>query len=195
MGKYDNYSNDKNIKVAQKKLDKLTKARKQDLFAIELAEAELEKAKLFESCQIFGSEVFFRNGFDPNSHIMFSDDNRVLMFVDKLLRYDDIASYRFVERVIPKSSSQTKQKGTLSRAIVGGAIAGGVGAVVGAMSAGSVTNTTSYSVPDGFYLQIFMKDGQGWQYSIPNTGVFGNKMSRKWSELGAKIQMIIDEKV
>lgn len=55
MGKYDNYSNDKNIKVAQKKLDKLTKARKQDLFAIELAEAELEKAKLFESCQIFGS--------------------------------------------------------------------------------------------------------------------------------------------
>lgn len=193
MGKYDNFSNTKRIKDIQKRLDKLTGKKKQDLYAIDVLKKELEVAKLFESCQIFGSEGFSKSEYDPNADIMFSDDNRVVMFVDKLIRYEDIKSYAFVERLVPKSSSTTKQKGTVSMAIVGGAIAGGVGAVVGAMSAGSKTNTTSYNVPNGYFFQIFTKDGQGWQYPVPKVGIVSNKMSRKWTELGTKLQMIIEE--
>jgi len=56
MGQYDNYSNEKNIAKAQKRLDKLTAKRDPDPYEVELARRELETAKLFERCQIFGTE-------------------------------------------------------------------------------------------------------------------------------------------
>lgn len=190
MGKYDNYSNIKNIQKAQKKLNRLTRKRKPDLYKIELAQAELDTAKLFESCQIFKSS----NCTAPNTHIMFSDDNRVMMFVTKLIRYDDIESYQIIENVTTKSYTVTKQHGAISRAIVGGAIAGDIGAVVGAMSAESHSETTYYKDGNGFFFQIFLKDGNGYQYEVDNNGFLSNKIHPKWLELGTKIQRIIDGK-
>lgn len=190
MGKYDNHSNAKNIKAAQKKLDKLSNKRKPDLFKIEQAKEELETAKLFESCQIFKS---FSDS-APNTKILFSDDNRVLLFVDKLIHYDDIKSYQIVEKFEDKSYTTTKKHGVVTRALVGNVVAGGIGAVVGAASAGSTSRTTHYREGNGFYLRVFLKDGEGYEWYIPNHHDFSNKIHPKWLELGTKLQMIIDGK-
>ena len=190
MGKYDNYSNIKNIKKAQKKLDRLTRNRKPDLYKIELAREELDTAKLFESCQIFKSF----NGYAPNKDVMFSDDNQVMWFISSAIRYEDIKDCRICEIATNKSHTVTKQNGVISRAIVGNAIAGGVGAVVGAMSAGSTSETTYYQEKRGFVFQIFTKDGMVHYVNLPSDRDFSNKLPPKWSDVKAKIQRIIDGK-
>lgn len=191
MGRYDNFHNTKNIEKAQKKLDKLMSKRKPDQYQIDLAREALDNAKLFESCQIFKSF----NGRAPNENIMFSDDNRVIWFIKYLIPYDEITSYSIVENVVQKAQTQTKSKGVISRAIIGGAIAGGVGAVVGAASAGSKSQTTYYNEGEGFFMRIFTKNGERYSCHIENSGFIGNKVHPKWLELGTKLQSIIDGKV
>ena len=191
MGQYDNFHNTKNIKKAQRKLDKLLKKRKPDQYQIDLAKEALSQAKLFESCQIFKSF----SGYAPNENIMFSDDNRVIWFVKYLIPYDEISSYSIVENVVQKAQTQTTSKGVITRAIIGGAIAGGVGAVVGAASAGSKSQTTYYNEGEGFFMQIFTKNGERYSCHIENSGFIGNKVHPKWLELGTKLQSIIDGKV
>lgn len=191
MGQYDNFHNTKNIEKAQRKLDKLLKKRKPDQYQIDLAKEALSQAKLFESCQIFKSF----SGYAPNENIMFSDDNRVMWFVKYLIPYDEISSYSIVENVVQKAQTQTTSKGVITRAIIGGAIAGGVGAVVGAASAGSKSQTTYYNEGEGFFMQIFTKNGVRYSCHIENSGFIGNKVHPKWLELGTKLQSIIDGKV
>lgn len=191
MGQYDNFHNTKNIEKAQRKLDKLLKKRKPDQYQIDLAKEALSQAKLFESCQIFKSF----SGYAPNENIMFSDDNRVMWFVKYLIPYNEISSYSIVENVVQKAQTQTTSKGVITRAIIGGAIAGGVGAVVGAASAGSKSQTTYYNEGEGFFMQIFTKNGERYSCHIENSGFIGNKVHPKWLELGTKLQSIIDGKV
>lgn len=191
MGQYDNFHNTRNIEKAQRKLDKLLKKRKPDQYQIDLAKEALSQAKLFESCQIFKSF----SGYAPNENIMFSDDNRVMWFVKYLIPYDEIISYSIVENVVQKAQTQTTSKGVITRAIIGGAIAGGVGAVVGAASAGSKSQTTYYNEGEGFFMQIFTKNGERYSCHIENSGFIGNKVHPKWLELGTKLQSIIDGKV
>ncbi len=191
MGQYDNFHNTKNIEKAQRKLDKLLKKRKPDQYQIDLAKEALSQAKLFESCQIFKSF----SGYAPNENIMFSDDNRVIWFVKYLIPYDEISSYSIVENVVQKAQTQTTSKGVITRAIIGGAIAGGVGAGVGAASAGSKSQTTYYNEGEGFFMQIFTKNGERYSCHIENSGFIGNKVHPKWLELGTKLQSIIDGKV
>lgn len=191
MGQYDNFHNTKNIEKAQRKLDKLLKKRKPDQYQIDLAKEALSQAKLFESCQIFKSF----SGYAPNENIMFSDDNRVIWFVKYLIPYDEISSYSIVENVVQKAQTQTTSKGVITRAIIGGAIAGGVGAVVGAASAGSKSQTTYYNEGEGFFMQIFTKNGERYSCHIENSGFIGNKVHPKWLELGTKLQSIIEGKV
>lgn len=191
MGQYDNFHNTKNIEKAQRKLDKLLKKRKPDQYQIDLAKEALSQAKLFESCQIFKSF----SGYAPNENIMFSDDNRVIWFVKYLIPYDEISSYSIVENVVQKAQTQTTSKGVITRAIIGGAIAGGVGAVVGAASAGLKSQTTYYNEGEGFFMQIFTENGERYSCHIENSGFIGNKVHPKWLELGTKLQSIIDGKV
>lgn len=191
MGRYDNFHNTKNIEKAQRKLDKLLSKRKPDQYQIDLAREALAQAKLFESCQIFKSF----SGYAPNENIMFSDDNRVMWFIKYLVPYDEISSYSIVENVVQKAQTQTKSRGVISRAIIGGAIAGGVGAVVGAASAGSKSQTTYYNEGEGFFLQIFTKNGERYSCHIESNGFIANKVHPKWLELGTKLQSIIDGKV
>lgn len=191
MGRYDNFHNTKNIEKAQKKLDKLLSKRKPDQYQIDLAREALAQAKLFESCQIFKSF----SGYAPNENIMFSDDNRVMWFIKYLVPYDEISSYSIVENVVQKAQTQTKSRDVISRAIIGGAIAGGVGAVVGAASAGSKSQTTYYNEGEGFFLQIFTKNGERYSCHIESNGFIANKVHPKWLELGTKLQSIIDGKV
>lgn len=191
MGQYDNFHNTRNIEKAQRKLDKLLKKRKPDQYQIDLAKEALSQAKLFESCQIFKSF----SGYAPNENIMFSDDNRVMWFIKYLVPYDEISSYSIVENVVQKAQTQTTSRGVISRAIIGGAIAGGVGAVVGAASAGSKSQTTYYNEGEGFFLQIFTKNGERYSCHIESNGFIANKVHPKWLELGTKLQSIIDGKV
>lgn len=193
MGRYDNFSTKKVTDKLQKKIDKLSSKRKPNLYEIDILQKQYDEYKLFDSCQIFGSDGFGKSEYNPNTSVMFSDDNRVMMFGGRLISYKDIKSYGFVENKTQQSHTVTKKKGTVSRALVGGAIAGGVGAIVGGMSAGSTSNTTSYTTSNGFFLQVFLKNGNGFQLYVPNTGIIDNKMSRLWSQLATKLQTIIEE--
>lgn len=187
MGKYDNYSNIKNIEKAQKRLRKLQSKKKQNIYEIAIAAEKLRTAKLFESCEIFDTGMI-----KPNTTIMFSDDNRVMMFINKLIYYDDIKDCRIVEKLVQNAYTSTNTKGALSRAIVGDMIAGDIGAVVGAASAGADSHTVYYTSANGFYLQIFLKNGEAYQCDIPNTGIITNNYSKGWREILQKIRMIID---
>lgn len=193
MGQYDNYSNEKNIAKAQKRLDKLTAKRDPDPYEVELARRELETAKLFERCQIFGTEGWKKSIYNPNASIMFSDDNEVMMFFDKLISYRDISSYAIVENIVKEAHIKTKKTGAITRAIVGGAIAGGVGVVAGAITAGSKSSTIVHEIPDGFYLQIFLKDGSGYQCPVPSDGAISNKVPKLWLHLASKLQTIVEQ--
>lgn len=194
MGKYDNYDNRNRIKAASKKLEKLQRKRKPDLFAVDLAQKELENEQLFSSCQIFGAAGgLSRSEYNPNDNVLFSDDNRVLMFWDKLIQYEDIQSYRIVGNVVQQSYTTTKRTGGISRAIIGGAIAGGVGAVVGASTAGAKSKTTYYETEEGFLFQIFLKDGSGYQHTVPSSGFVNNKLPAKWKQLADKLQEILND--
>lgn len=193
MGQYDNYSNEKNIAKAKKRLDKLTAKRNSDPYEVELARKELETAKLFEKCQIFGAEGWRKSIYNPNSNIMFSDDNEVIMFFDKLISYRDISSYAIVENIVREAHTKTKKTGAVTRAIVGGAIAGGVGVVAGAMTAGSKSSTTVHEIPDGFFLQIHLKDGSGYQCPVPSNGAISNRVPKMWLHLASKLQTIVEK--
>ncbi|WP_347060593.1 hypothetical protein [Flavonifractor plautii] len=193
MGQYDNYSNEKNIAKAQKRLDKLTAKRDPDPYEVELARRELETAKLFERCQIFGTEGWTKSIYNPNASIMFSDDNEVMMFFDKLISYRDISSYAIVENIVKETHTKTKKTGAITRAVVGGAIAGGVGVVAGAITAGSKSSTIVHEIPDGFYLQIFLKDGSGYQCPVPSDGAISNKVPKMWLHLASKLQTIVEQ--
>lgn len=188
MGKYDNYSNIKNIKAAQKKLDRLTRKRKPNLYKIELAQEELNTAKLFESCQIF--KAF--HTYAPNKYVMFSDDNRVMWFISSVIRYDDIKSYSIDMKVVTEAYTTTRSHGAVSRAIVGHMIAGDIGAVVGAMSADSSSETTYHDKIESVLFQVFTKDGLRHYCELPYIAVYRHKIHPKWLEVGAKIQRIID---
>lgn len=192
MGQYDNYSNEKNIAKAQKRLDKLMAKCKPDLYEVELARKELETARLFERCQIFGTEGWRKNIYNPNANIMFSDDNEVMMFFDKLISYRDISSYTIVENIVKETHTKTKKTGAIARAIVGGAIAGGVGVVTGAITAGSKSSTIVHEIPDGFFLQILLKDGSGYQCPVPSNGTISNKVPKMWLHLASKLQAIVE---
>nr|DAO58818.1 MAG TPA: hypothetical protein [Caudoviricetes sp.] len=192
MGQYDNYSNEKNIAKAQKRLDKLMAKCNPDLYEVELARKELETARLFERCQIFGTEGWRKNIYNPNANIMFSDDNEVMMFFDKLISYRDISSYTIVENIVKETHTKTKKTGAIARAIVGGAIAGGVGVVTGAITAGSKSSTIVHEIPDGFFLQILLKDGSGYQCPVPSNGTISNKVPKMWLHLASKLQAIVE---
>ena len=193
MGRYDNYNNRKRIEQCRKKLKKLSGKRKPNLFEIDMAQKELDTMLLFESCQIFGREDLLKSINDPNADIMFSDDNRVMWFVSMLVPYEDIVSYRFLENTESVARTKTKSRGVISRAIVGGAIGGVMGAAIGAASAGSTSTTQFYESKNGFILQIELKDGMIWQYPVENSGIISNRLSPLWIQLGAKLQMILDE--
>ena len=192
MGQYDNYSNEKNIAKAQKRLGKLMAKCNPDLYEVELARKELETARLFERCQIFGTEGWRKNIYNPNANIMFSDDNEVMMFFDKLISYRDISSYTIVENIVKETHTKTKKTGAIARAIVGGAIAGGVGVVTGAITAGSKSSTIVHEIPDGFFLQILLKDGSGYQCPVPSNGTISNKVPKMWLHLASKLQAIVE---
>lgn len=168
------------------------KAYAPDLYEVELARKELETARLFERCQIFGTEGWRKNIYNPNANIMFSDDNEVMMFFDKLISYRDISSYTIVENIVKETHTKTKKTGAIARAIVGGAIAGGVGVVTGAITAGSKSSTIVHEIPDGFFLQILLKDGSGYQCPVPSNGTISNKVPKMWLHLASKLQAIVE---
>ena len=190
MGKYDNYSNSKNIAKAQRKYDRLCRKRYPDPYKLALAKEALDKQKLFESCQIF--KTF--HGYAPNENVMFSDDNKVMWFFDHIIRYEDIKSYCIAVKLVTKSHTVTSSPGVVTGAILGHAIAGDIGAVVGALSADSQSTTTYYQEGNGFIFQIFTKDGLRYYCELPSIHDFTNEIHPLWVELGGKIQRIIDGK-
>lgn len=188
MGQFDNFENAKAIRKAQKELDKLCGKRKPDNFKIELARKKLEQEKLFEHCQRF--LIHTLNG---DFIALLSDENRVMKFVDSLIAYDDIDSYSIIANNVTVAHTETKSKGSLSRAVVGGVVAGGVGAVVGALSAGSKSETTYSEQTEGFFFYIWLKDGSRHGVVFPGGGLFSNKVPKEWLLFGERIKMIIEE--
>lgn len=187
--RFNSYDNKKNIEKAQRKLDKLTRKSNPDLSKIELAKKELETAKLFSNCQRISIAGY--NG--GSGSVLFSDDNEVMMFIHDVIPYSEIESFSIVGNNITQSYTKTKSKGVIPRAIIGGAIAGGVGAVVGGMTAKSESQTTYYQTTEGFYFQLFLKNKTRHSVHFRGDGVLSNKIPRNWERLSEKIQTILDK--
>lgn len=192
MGRYDNFSNKVYIKRARRKYNRLMSKRKPDLFKLDKARKELAEEELFESCQVFGRKNFDPITSVPTARIMFSDDNKVMWFIDRIIEYKRIQSYAFIEN--RTTVAETKRSGSvIGRAIVGGMIAGEVGAIVGAMSAESETQTVFREKTDCFFLYIMLTNGESFRLRIMGSGIFDNKLHRAWAGVDAKLKSIIEE--
>lgn len=188
QSRFTDYNNKKNIEKAQRKLDKLTRKSKPDLPKIELAQKALDTEKLFSKCQRLSIADY--NG--GSGSVLFSDDNEVMMFIHDVIPYGEIESCSIVGNNITKSYTKTKSKGVIPRAIVGGAIAGGVGAVIGGMTAKSESNTTYYQTTEGFFFQLILKNKTYHSIHFRGDGLLSNKVPKNWMRLYEKIQTIID---
>lgn len=188
QSRFTDYNNKKNIEKAQRKLDKLTRKSKPDLPKIELAQKKLDTEKLFSKCQ----RIFIAGYNGGSGSVLFSDDNEVMMFIHDVIPYGEIESCSIVGNNITKSYTKTKSKGVIPRAIVGGAIAGGVGAVIGGMTAKSESNTTYYQTTEGFFFQLILKNKTYHSIHFRGDGLFSNKVPKNWMRLYEKIQTIID---
>ena len=188
MGKYDNFNNDEAIKQAEKDLNKLRRKRRADPYQISLAEEKLKNALLFQTCQAFTA---FSND-APNGRILFNDDKKLMLFIDVLIPYKKIKSYRILERSYTKQESDTSMWDVLACGHVGRKLAGDFGAITFAQARANSAQTISTQVKDGFIFQVILKNNMYYQCAVPNHGVIFNKIHPKWLELGTKIQRIID---
>lgn len=99
-------------------------------------------------------------GLNPNKSISFGrfydiffDDSKQKFAVNrKVYDYSDIIDYELIEN----GETYKKSGNGLMRAVVGGALFGGVGAIVGA----STTKTTSQEKVNSLYINIFLKGGK-----------------------------------
>lgn len=188
MGKYDNFYNEEAIAQAEKELSKLRRKRKADPYQISLAEEKLKNALLFQKCQAFTA---FSND-APNGRILFNDDKKLMLFIDIVIPYNKIKSYRILEKTSIRQESDTSAWDILACAHAGHKLAGDFGAITFAQARANSAQTISTEVADGFLFQVFLKNGQGYQCNVPNHGAVFNKIHPKWLELGKKIQRIID---
>lgn len=99
-------------------------------------------------------------GLNPNKSIsfgrfydiFFDDSKQKFTVYRKVYDYSDIIDYELIEN----GETYKKSGNGLMRAVVGGALFGGVGAIVGA----STTKTTSQEKVNSLYINIFLKGGK-----------------------------------
>lgn len=84
--------------------------------------------------------------------------------------FSDITKIEIMQEKKKSTVTKTKRKGTITRAVVGGALTGGVGAVVGAISAPteSKTHTTTQIVSTDVMLRFEHPRFQSFKMPIPN---------------------------
>ena len=193
MGKYGNYSFKKGIEKAQRRLNRLLCRKRCDAEKLEKAKKDFENAKLFESCQIFRS--FLSDA--PGKNIMFSDDNRVIWMLGHVIPYDDLASYSIYGTGKTITQTTTRARGVFSRAYIGHAIAGDVGAILGAATAPVETTTYDTGMYEGFTLYLYSKSGKNDAgVNVPRLYYKeGDKLPKKWRELLQKLKDIINKKI
>lgn len=87
-----------------------------------------------------------------------SNSQRLFIFDDKVFKYDDIVSAELITRGGNETVTTTKKQGGITRAIVGGAIAGGAGAIVGAATAGEKSTTRTVGYERAAAIKIYTND-------------------------------------
>lgn len=175
-----NFNNKSAIVKAQKQYDKEVNRRKPDSLKIAMTKTVLDREMLFEESYALkhNGEIWF----------LFSHASQVVKILDTVVPYGEIASYQICESYAEQSytTTRTKTKGGVTRAVVGGALFGGVGAIVGAATAGSrgTSNTTHYKTRNGFLFYVFGKDGTclAGVHSSVGSGFLGNKPPKPFVE-------------
>ncbi|MFD2524157.1 hypothetical protein [Emticicia soli] len=95
--------------------------------------------------------------------ILADETNKKFAFVDEshnysILNFSEIKSVDIKNNMIDITKSETSKQNSLGRAVVGGAIAGGTGAVVGALTAKEITNSQTESKYSNSTITIITKD-------------------------------------
>ena len=122
-----------------------------------------ERKKIFTETQTlknFGSSIV---------HI---DNNNRLFYINKTEIYysfNEVVGY-IEESIAGPTITTTKKKGGITRALVGGAIAGPIGAVVGSNTAGS-TSTSSTTIQTKKYIEIEDYSGHRKVFILPPKGL------------------------
>jgi hypothetical protein len=158
---FKTYSNIKAIEIAEKRVEKLKSKNSLDEFKIAMAEDKLKNEILFEEYAILRPTWEH----DTYSYIWFSDKSGTVKINfsngTQYISYAQIARIELKERYEQReyTTTTTKKKGGVTRAVVGGALFGGVGAIVGAATAGSKSygNTTTRNVFMDYQLELYNK--------------------------------------
>lgn len=186
MAKYDNYNNKKRITAAGKELKRHLRNNPSDLEQTERLKKAFEAESLFTSCQIFGTEGFFKDWESPNGDIMFSDDNRVMMFYNELVRYEDIKHCCIIGTTPADSKENGRNKMLFLNDLWSATLAQyGTGPVWSSVA------TPSRKDGKGFFLQIDLASGNQMVCRIPNSTLASNTIPFQWRYLEEKLQKIV----
>lgn len=137
-----------------------------------MVEEEIRDLKLFDTYNV----VCFGNTILP---FQFNDKRNLLGIrssegINIIVPYNSIERVEIITDYIQSSHTytKTKKKGGITRAVVGGALFGGVGAIVGAATAGSksTAKTTYYTQVNGHTLHVYLKNGSSYSYQSKITG-------------------------
>ena len=148
---------------------KVNKLKEKEKNFLNVTEKKKEKIKEKINVEKF---VIYENLFHQESIIVgFGFNDKKMAICDELgrtevIKIDSVFDIEILHRISSNTHTTTENKGALGRAVVGGLIAGGTGALIGATTSKkehySITNTTDDLVGIRFYI----KDPQRPYYDI-----------------------------
>lgn len=120
-------------------------------------------------------------------NVIIDDNKKVVIFDDGIIQYKDIIATELITKESQSSTTLITRDGAAGRAVVGGILAGGVGAIVGASSAASTGSTTTSTLVDCLGVRIFTSNVMS-----PMLEVFADSQDKQFStDLYATILAII----
>lgn len=186
------------LRIRSNKRKQWFKQKPSDL-EIEIEEKKLERLKLFHQSNV----VICKYDSYGQFPFLFNDRLRIIMMPysngdSKVFSYDDIEKVQILPNYIQQEYVQTttKKKGGITRAVVGGALFGTVGAVVGSTTAGSRSRSTStqYTTFNNYNFFVWLKNGESYFASnIPSKGFFEKKPPKELKDLEFYFNKIITD--
>lgn len=201
-------NNEVNIYEAEKRLNVLyTRVnqpnslfkQKPSSLEIDMMEKKIENLKLFHGSNV----ILCKHASYGQFPFQFNDKLKIIMMPysdgeSKVFTYDDIEQVQILPDYVQQEFTQTtaRKKGGITRAAVGGALFGPVGAVVGSTTATSKSNstTTHYSNFTNYKILVWLKNGECYFASnIPSKGFFEKKPPKELLELEFYFNKIIND--
>ena len=88
--------------------------------------------------------------------VVVDEEKKVIIFGKEVIKFEDIVGAEPITYTTQSVSAQTQKSNPVGRAVVGGILAGGVGAVVGAVSAKETSKTDITTITDVVGVTVYL---------------------------------------